>query len=125
MKNRKCSKCSKTFPLSVEFFARNQSTNTGGNKYFRPECKTCSKKASKGKAKALKLAGKPTRPSLGTPCYRCARKDKLLVFDHDHDTLKHRGWLCDNCNRAMGMLGDNIAGMELSIKYLQEGNLYD
>ena len=41
-----------------------------------------------------------------------------LVFDHCHETLQHRGWLCDNCNRAMGMLGDDIAGMILSAKYI-------
>jgi len=115
---RKCSKCGAKYPLTEEFFGRNQSTNTGGDKYFRPECKDCTKKASQGKAEAYKLAGKPVRPPLGTPCDRCGRTDKKLVFDHCHETLVHRGWLCDNCNRAMGMLGDNIEGMLLSAIYI-------
>ena len=119
-----CSKCGKTFPLTPKFFDRNQSTNTGGKKYFRPECKACTKRASQGCRQAKKLAGNPDRPALGCPCHRCGRTDKKLVFDHCHETLAHRGWLCDNCNRAMGMLGDNIKGMELAIKYLKEGNLH-
>jgi hypothetical protein len=115
---RICSKCGAEHPLTEEFFAKNQSTNTGGDKYFRPECKKCTREAGQGKNSAYKLAGKPKRPELGTPCDRCGRTDKKLVFDHCHETLQHRGWLCDNCNRAMGMLGDDIAGMILSAKYI-------
>ena len=115
---RTCSKCSKTFPLTEEFFGKNQSTNTGGDKYFRPECKNCTKEAGRGKNKAYKLAGKPPRPPIGTCCDRCGRTDKKLVFDHCHDTLVHRGWLCDNCNRSMGMLGDDVEGMLLSAIYI-------
>ena len=92
MLTRKCSKCGAEHPLTEEFFAKNQSTNTGGDKYFRPECKKCTKKAGQGKNQAYKLAGRPERPPLGTPCYNCGRTDKKLVFDHDHETLEHRGW---------------------------------
>lgn len=107
----------------MEYFSRNQSTNTGGNKYFRPECKTCEHKGTQGRAKAKKLAGNPEPPPLGTPCENpgCGRIpiNKQLVFDHDHETLGHRGWLCDNCNRAMGMLGDTIESLEAAILYLK------
>jgi len=118
MTKRKCSKCGSVYPMTEEFFCRNQSTNTGGDKYFRPECKSCGSKSSKGKNEAVKRAGKPTRPSLGTPCDRCGIIDRKLVFDHCHETLEHRGWLCDNCNRAMGMLGDDINGMLISAIYI-------
>lgn len=118
VRTRICSKCSSEHPLTEEFFSRNQSTNTGGNKYFRPECKKCTKKASQGKGQAYKLAGKPSRPELGTPCYNCERTDKKLVFDHDHETLEQRGWLCDNCNRSIGMLGDDVDGMLKCVIYI-------
>jgi protein-arginine kinase activator protein McsA len=124
VKTHICSKCGSEHPLTEEFFGRNQSTNTGGNKYFRPECKKCTKKAGQGRSQAYKLADKPSCPELGTPCYNCGRTDKKLVFDHDHETLKHRGWLCDNCNRSIGMLGDTIESLERAIKYLKEGNLH-
>ena len=124
METRKCSKCGEILPLTEEYFGRNQSTNTGGDKYFRPECKKCTKEAGQGKNKAYKLAGKPKRPPLGTPCYNCGRTDRKLVFDHDHQTLEHRGWICDNCNRSIGMLGDTIESLERAIKYLKEGNLH-
>jgi len=130
LETRVCSKCNKVLPLTEEYFSRNQSTNTGGNKYFRPECKECTKKASQGKAsqgkaKAYKLAGKPKYPELGTPCYNCGRTDKKLVFDHDHETLEHRGWLCDNCNRSIGMLGDTIESLYRTIQYLERRNIHD
>ena len=95
-KTRVCSKCHTKKPLNENFFAKNQSTNTGGAKYFRPECKQCSSKERSGCNKAKKRAGNPERPPLGTPCDNCGRTDRKLVFDHCHVTLKHRGWLCDN-----------------------------
>jgi len=122
MVTRVCSKCGAKHPLTEEFFARNQSTNTGGDKYFRPECKKCTKLAGKGKTLAYKLAGKPTRPVLGTPCDNCNRTDRQLVFDHDHIHLTHRGWLCDNCNRSIGMLGDDIEGLLQALNYLQNAD---
>lgn len=127
---RICSKCGKELPLTEQYFRRNQSTNTGGDKYFRPECKECTKKASQGKAKAYKLAGKPETPPPGYCCDRCGcdpgakystkykKMVSKVVFDHCHDTLVHRGWLCDNCNRSMGMLGDDVGGMLLSAIYI-------
>lgn len=115
---RKCSKCGKVLPLTEEYYSKNQSTNTGGDKYFRPECRDCQKEIAKGKQKSKKLAGNPSTPPLGTPCDRCGRTDKKLVYDHCHETLVHRGWLCDNCNRSMGMLGDDVAGMLLSAIYI-------
>jgi hypothetical protein len=130
VKTRICSKCGAEHPLTEEFFARNQSTNTGGDKYFRPECKSCTKKANKGKAEAFKLAGKPETPGPGYCCDRCGcdpgtkystkykKVVSKVVFDHCHETLAHRGWLCDNCNRSMGMLGDDVEGMLLSAIYI-------
>jgi hypothetical protein len=121
---RKCSKCDKILPETKEYFSKNQSTNTGGDKYFRPECKRCTSKEGKGKRMAQKMAGNPTVPPMGTPCHNCGRTEykKPLVFDHCHKTLRHRGWLCDNCNRAMGMLGDTPEALRRAARYMEEGN---
>lgn len=117
---RTCSKCGKNKPLNAKYFANNQSTNTGGKKYFRPECKECHTKNSSGRLKSRKLAGNPKRPALGTACDNpsCKRTNQKLCFDHDPETLKHRGWLCDNCNRSIGMLGDTFFNLLEVIFYL-------
>ena len=44
----------------------------------------------------------------------------VFVVDHCHDTGKVRGLLCHSCNRAMGLLGDNVSVIESMIKYLEE-----
>jgi len=117
---RVCSKCYKELPLTEEFFSKNVSTNTGGNKYFRPECKECNKKRNKGQKEAYKLAGEPKYPAIGTPCDNCKRTDMKLVFDHDHETLEHRGWLCENCNQGLGRLGDTEESLQRALNYLKK-----
>jgi hypothetical protein len=46
-----------------------------------------------------------------------------MVYDHDHKTLKHRGWLCQQCNQGIGLLGDNLAGLKNAVRYLEESEL--
>ncbi len=41
-----------------------------------------------------------------------------LSVDHCHDTLKVRGLLCGNCNRAIGLLKDDIKLLQNAINYL-------
>jgi len=41
-------------------------------------------------------------------------------IDHDHDTGKIRGVLCWNCNTAIGKLGDDVAGLERALAYLNK-----
>ena len=42
-----------------------------------------------------------------------------LVFDHDHKTLEHRGWLCHPCNQGLGLLGDDIQSIRKALTYLE------
>lgn len=41
-----------------------------------------------------------------------------LVVDHNHETGKVRGLLCDHCNQGIGKLKDNIIILERAIEYL-------
>ena len=44
---------------------------------------------------------------------------KKLQLDHLHGTAIFRGWLCRNCNTAMGNLGDTLEGMLQAAIYLE------
>ena len=41
-----------------------------------------------------------------------------LYVDHDHLTGKIRGLLCLQCNVGIGMLGDNLEGVQKAYDYL-------
>jgi hypothetical protein len=42
-----------------------------------------------------------------------------LYIDSDHITGEFRGWLCNSCNRGIGLLGDSVDDVEKALKYLQ------
>jgi len=50
-------------------------------------------------------------------CDKCMKVAKLCI-DHDHVTGQFRGWLCQNCNRGIGMLDDNRDGLLEAVDYL-------
>jgi hypothetical protein len=59
-------------------------------------------------------------------CFSCGAKESELTgklhIDHDHETGKFRGWLCTNCNCALGLMKDSIEKLlGLSI-YLEKAN---
>jgi len=119
---RSCSKC---FVVKTVYnFAGNTSGadpfDRDGIRLRRPECITCTVKARKGKSKAQKIAkdqGVSYKAPPGETCKICGT-DKKLVFDHDHESELFRGYLCNSCNRSMGVLGDNLEGMATVINYI-------
>jgi len=44
---------------------------------------------------------------------------KMLAVDHNHDTGEVRGLLCNNCNRAIGLLGDDPQLLLKAVAYLK------
>ena len=60
--------------------------------------------------------------SQGGGCAICGRKptpERQMPVDHDHGTGKTRGIICIPCNRAIAVLGDNVAGLERALAYLR------
>jgi len=118
-----CSKCNKTKKLIYFQF------NTSGNDPFdkngyrlrRPECIDCVKnnsygvRNSKNKSKQI---GFSTKPPEGAKCGIC-ESSYNLVFDHCHKKEEFRGWLCNSCNRSLGIFGDDVTGLCKAINYLK------
>lgn len=67
------------------------------------------------KRKQERLAGrkKPKR------CEACGKTGKKLCFDHCHKSRKFRGWICGNCNTALGQVKDSIKTLAKLIEYLE------
>ena len=53
-------------------------------------------------------------------CDCCGIKEDPLCFDHCHDSLEFRGFICRSCNLGLGKLGDNIEGLEKALIYLKK-----
>ena len=49
---------------------------------------------------------------------KASGKIRDLAIDHDHDTGAVRALLCSNCNRALGLFGDNPALLDAAKAYL-------
>ena len=88
----------------------------------KPTCKDCYK-TEQNNYHALRKNFKT--PPIGTPCECCGKTDERLHWDHCHDTKKHRGWICGNCNTGIGKLGDNIEGVQKAVDYLEEAGKVD
>ena len=51
-------------------------------------------------------------------CQICNVELTKKCIDHCHSTNKVRGVLCNNCNTALGLVGDNISTLQTMIEYL-------
>lgn len=76
------------------------------------------------KARATYFGGSiptPTRPKPDV-CEICSRPQsvfkRLFALDHDHKTGAFRGWLCSNCNVALGQFADDPTRLLAAIAYL-------
>lgn len=54
-------------------------------------------------------------------CLQECKTRKSLSVDHDHDTMAVRGLLCNRCNRAIGMLGEDPDILERAKEYILKG----
>jgi hypothetical protein len=59
------------------------------------------------------------REAHGPCCDICGRDDEKLVYDHNHDTGKFRGWLCPEHNLGLGKFQDNPEHLRAAAAYLE------
>jgi hypothetical protein len=69
-------------------------------------------------AKKIEIAGRP-RASI---CEICLLSGKT-VFDHCHSTGFFRGWICDRCNKMLGLVKDSSFLLNKMIQYLENFNV--
>ena len=65
-----------------------------------------------------KTAPRP-RPELCEVCGMKGKKRNGITLDHNHKTGKFRGWLCSNCNTALGLVQESKQILRALIKYLE------
>tara|TARA_B110000211_G_scaffold225827_1_gene278590 strand:+ start:28 stop:429 length:402 start_codon:yes stop_codon:yes gene_type:complete len=106
-----CKICSKE--KTIDRFHKQITMKSGYDK----RCKVCAAKDATLR-RGMRFTYKSIKPKV---CDCCGEpSEKSLVVDHDHDTLKFRGWLCASCNLGIGHLGDNIEGVEKAIAFLRK-----
>ena len=137
-----CTVCKETKPIG-EFY--NYKASKDGKAY---RCKTCDNKArnkwreENPERAAYSLRNRRLKYQYGIDipeynkileeqggvCACCGRKENNVMgprrdwnfaVDHCHDTGRIRGLLCNDCNRGIGLLGDNVKGLEKALEYLK------
>jgi hypothetical protein len=62
------------------------------------------------------LAGRP-KPN---NCEVCGQSGVPIFWDHDHTSGHFRGWICRDCNFALGFARDSVERLEKLIVYLKQ-----
>lgn len=66
-----------------------------------------------------------TRPSPALcECCGSSPGKRALNLDHCHITGDFRGWLCNRCNRGIGLLGDDLRSILRAAAYLQRNDTF-
>lgn len=63
--------------------------------------------------------------SQGGVCAICKQPEnkRRLSVDHKHGTSQNRGLLCGNCNRALGLVQENVETLLAMVDYLHKWEL--
>jgi hypothetical protein len=112
-----CSRCF-IFKNIKEFVKKHIKNN---NTVYRSICKTCFNLRKYNISSKDYLYKLKNQNGL---CKICGSDNdgKTLCIDHDHNTGIVRDLLCNNCNLAIGLFGDNISNIENSLNYLNYHN---
>ena len=93
-----------------------KSVSKKGKQYYLNRCKTC---ITESETLLRRYKKKYPKPPSGSPC-ACCGKIAILHCDHDHsDDKSFRGWICQQCNSGLGLLGDSEAGLRQALAYLK------
>ena len=110
---------------SIFKFEKNQRT-ISGKVSRRGGCKECRKHKKPiptGKKNEYIKINPPPNIGENFHCPVCERNmikqySNQVVLDHNHKTGEIRGWICRDCNSAIGMLGESTSILKRCIKWL-------
>ena len=109
-----CTKCG--IEKGLDEFHRNNSHPSGRT----PRCKTCRRITELCYKYGLTFESyREMLEKANGVCEICEDWSKRLIVDHDHETDKNRGLLCDSCNLGLGHFQDEIEILRSAIIYLQ------
>ena len=120
-----CTSCE--MELSKDLFHKR--TYSSGKIGLQPKCKECSTKNRKQYYKPHEYMRRKFKLSEAEynelmkhdNCQVCSRDiTNKKCIDHCHNKEKIRGVLCNNCNTALGLVGDNIQILSKLIQYLEQ-----
>ena len=119
LRHKKCYVCGDTKPHIKQYFDIGVSTKSG-LVHLKGLCKTCSRQGSKI-ARDLRTFHLSVKTENCDCCGRHVSELKRdFHLDHCYKTGKFRGWLCPQCNRGIGNLGESVEGLEKAIEYLRK-----
>jgi len=135
---RQCVKCGISKPLYLFTPARYGIQVDTMESFSRPgrTCKACTSSEKKLRIKLRELY--PFPKNTNYRCLICNQNEEELTsdgrfssnssfqgpervwhLDHCHKTKSFRGWLCCNCNQAIGKLNDSVECLKRAVKYLE------
>ena len=85
---------------------------------FDSRCRDC--KNQQARLRAAFKRDNPTPPP-GSICPLCERPRDQFVADHCHITNEMRGYICGNCNLALGGFDDNSEFLERAAAWVRQG----
>ena len=120
-KTKVCNGCKQTLPVSLY-------SKSNGAKYPRSKCKACEKALDQVRTRIKREVAPPAEDYKCPICHRGYEQIKgrggirsgAWCCDHDHITEKFRAWLCHDCNRGLGFLGDDLARCQRAVEYLKD-----
>ena len=117
-----CTRCREEKPLNAECFPPHNKTKSGFDSWCRKCRSSYRNEICRGKFRSsISDADLKALKEEVKECVICGSDEKLVV-DHDHQTGKVRGMLCNHCNRGLGHFRDDPLLLEFAAQYLYASN---
>jgi hypothetical protein len=116
---RKCKVCKEKLPLTNEYFHFAARGGVGYTQHLKGICRECDDKHRNIRTH-LRQKHMKDYPENCTCCGRHVSETKRgFQCDHCYVTGSFRGWICEQCNKGIGNLGETVEGLEKALAYLK------